>query len=354
MVKTIFVIGEKGKTVLIYGLLKKYSAEGMRVGYFKPISKARYRLPSMVYVDPDVIAIKQALDLEDKLEDMNPITITRSTLDLKNSVELLKKRIEDAYNRIASGRDVVLVESYPELEVMTSAGMPLPHLAKMFNAKTVFVLNAKDRDVVDEMVDKVILYNCYFEHYGAKIDGVIINNVPIYYSERVEDIIVPEIERLGLRVYGVIRERVRLTAPTVSDVAEALNAEVLENRDKLSNIVEDIVVGAMAPIAALRWFRRAVNAAIVTGGDRADLIMTALETRPSVVVLTGGLFPDIGVLVKAREVGTPILLVPYDTYTTIEKLREVQSIVTPNSLKVKEAEILETIEKEVKWKELIE
>jgi BioD-like phosphotransacetylase family protein len=224
----------------------------------------------------------------------------------------------------------------------------------MFNAKTVFVLNAKDRDVVDEMVDKVILYNCYFEHYGAKIDGVIINNVPIYYSERVEDIIVPEIEKLGLRVYGVIRERVRLTAPTVSDVAEALNAEVLENRDKLSNIVEDIVVGAMAPVAALRWFRRAVNAAIVTGGDRADLIMTALETRPSVVVLTGGLFPDIGVLVKAREVGTPILLVPYDTYTTVEKLREVQSIVTPNSLKVKEAEILETIEKEVKWKELIE
>jgi BioD-like phosphotransacetylase family protein len=129
MVKTIFVIGEKGKTVLIYGLLKKYSAEGMRVGYFKPISKARYRLPSMVYVDPDVIAIKQALNLEDKLEDMNPITITRSTLDLKSSVELLKKRIEDAYNRIASGRDVVLVESYPELEVMTSAGMPLPHLA---------------------------------------------------------------------------------------------------------------------------------------------------------------------------------------------------------------------------------
>jgi hypothetical protein len=354
MVKTIFIVGEKGKTVLIYGLLKKFLNEGMKVGYFKPISKARYRLPSMVYVDPDVLAIKQALNLEDKLEDMNPITITRNILEFKNSVDLLKKQVEEAYNRIASGRDIVLVESYPNLEVMTSIGLPAPQLAKMFNAKTVFILNAKDRDVIDEMIDRIILHNCYFEHYGAKIDGVIVNNVPIYYSERVEDIIVPEIEKLGLKVYGVIRERVRLLAPTVNDVVEALNAEVLENKDKLNNIVEDIVVGAMAPAAALRWFRRAVNAAIVTGGDRTDLIMTALETRPSVVILTGGLYPDIGVLIKAREVGTPILLVPYDTYTTVEKLKEVQSIVTPSSLKVKETDILETIEKEIKWRELVQ
>ncbi len=355
LVKTIFLIGERGKTVLIYGLLRKFSSEGLRVGYFKPISKARYRLPSMTsYVDPDVITLKQALNLEDNLEDMNPITITRSILNFKNNVESLKKRIEEAYSRIASGKDVILAESYPNLEIMTSIGFSLPQLTKMLNAKTVFVLSIKERDVVDEVVDKLVLYNCYFEYHGAKIDGVIVNNVPIYYSERVEDVIVPEIGRLGFKVYGVIKERSRLTAPTVSDIVEALNAEILENRDKLNNIVEDILVGAMAPTAALRWLRRAVNAAIITGGDRADLIITALETKPSVIILTGGLYPDIGVLVKARETGTPILLVPYDTYTTVEKLREVQFIVTPSSLKAKESEILEVIEREVMWKELLQ
>jgi BioD-like phosphotransacetylase family protein len=354
MVKTIFVVGGKGKTILIYGLLRKFMSEGLKVGYFKPISKARYKLPSMMYyVDPDVITMKHALNLEDKLEDINPITITKNILDLKDNVELLKKRVEEAYNRVADGRDIILVESYPSLEVMTSIGIPIPQLVKMFNAKILFVLCAKDKDVIDEIVDTIILYNCYFEHYGVKIDGVVINNVPIYYSERVEDVIVPEIEKLGFKVYGVIREKVRLTAPTVSDIVEALSAEVLENKDRLNNIVEDILIGAMTPTAALRWFRRAVNAAIVTGGDRADLIITALETRPSVVILTGNLYPDIGVLIKARETGTPILLVPYDTYTTVEKLKEVQSIVTASSLKIKEVEILETIEKEVRWRELI-
>jgi BioD-like phosphotransacetylase family protein len=355
MVRTIFVIGGKGKTVLIYGLLKRFLAEGLKVGYFKPISKARYRFPSMMhYVDPDVITMKQALNLEDSLEDINPIIITRNILDFKNNVELLRKKIEEAYNKIVYGKDVVLVESYPSLEVMTSIGLPIPQLAKMFNAKTLFVLSAKDKDVIDEIVDTVILYNCYFGHYGVKIDGVVVNNVPIYYSERVEDVIVPELERLGFKVYGVIREKVRLAAPTVGDIVEALNADVLENKDKLNNIIEDVLVGAMTPTAALRWFRRAVNAAIITGGDRTDLIITALETRPSVVILTGNLYPDIGVLIKARETGTPLLLVPYDTYTTVEKLKEVQSIVTTSSLKAKESEILETIEKEVKWRELIQ
>jgi len=355
MVKTVFVIGGKGKTVLIYGLLKKFMSEGLKVGYFKPISKARYRIPSMMrYIDPDVITIKQTLNLEDDLEYMNPITITRNILDFKDSVELLRKKIEEAYNKIINSKDVILVESYPNLEVMTSIGLPIPQLVKMFNAKTLFMLNAKDKDVIDEIIDTVLLYDCYFEHYGVKIDGVVINNVPIYYSERVEDVIVPEIEKLGFKVYGVVREKVKLTAPTVSDIVEALNAEVLENKDKLNNIVEDVLVGAMTPTAALRWFRRAVNAAIVTGGDRTDLIITALETRPSVVVLTGNLYPDIGVLIKARETGTPLLLVPYDTYTTVEKLKEVQFIVTPSSLKAKEAEILETVEREVRWGELIQ
>jgi BioD-like phosphotransacetylase family protein len=109
----------------------------------------------------------------------------------------------------------------------------------------------------------------------------------------------------------------------------------------------------MSPEAALRWFRRAVNAAIVTGGDRTDLIMQALETKPSAIILTGNLYPSMGVLIKAKETGTPILLVPYDTFTTIEKLKEMQGIVTADSLKTRDKDLITIIEKEIKWKELL-
>ena len=354
MAKTIYVLGERGKTALIYGLLKKLSQEGYRVGYFKPISKARYRLPSLKYVDPDVVAIKDALGLAEPLEVLSPVTITRGFIELRAEIDNVRKLIIDSFTRVSEGKDFVVVEGYPEPEILSSIGLPPTELAKAFNAKSILVVDVKSRDVVDEVLDRVYLHKCFFEYHNASLSGVILNNIPIYFAERVSDIIAPAIKSMGLEVYGAVTERPRLLAPTVRDIVEALNAEVLENKDKLSNIVEDVLVGAMTPSAALRWFRRAVNAAIVTGGDRTDLILAALESKPSVVILTGNLYPDVGVLIKAKEVGIPLLLVPYDTYTTVERLREVQSIVTADSLKLKEREILDVIEKEIDWRKIVE
>lgn len=354
MAKSVFIIGERGKTVFIYGLLKRFSQEGMKIGYFKPIARARYRLPSMKYVDPDVIAIKDALNIDQPVDIINPIAITRSIIELKRDVDNIKKLIVDSYNKISEEKDIVIIEGYPTTEVMSSIGLGAPDIAKLLNAKTIYITTLKDRDIVDEVVDRIYLYKRFFEYHGISLDGVIFNNVPVYYIERVNDVLVPAIEEMNLKVYGVITEKPRLLAPTVRDIVEALNAEVLENKDKLDNIVEDIVVGAMAPTAALKWFRRAVNAAIITGGDRTDLIIAALETKPSVIILTGNLYPDVGVLIKAKETNVPLLLVPYDTYTTVEKLNEVRSIVTADSLKAKERDLITTIDKEVQWKKLLE
>ncbi|MDK6028768.1 phosphotransacetylase family protein [Ignisphaera sp. 4213-co] len=354
MVKSIFLFGEKGKTIIAYGILKKLILDGYKGCYFKPIAKARYRLPSLKYVDPDVIAVKDALGLQEPIEYLNPVTITRNIIELRRDLDNVKKMIMESYSKICEGRDVIVIEGYPNPEALSSIGLSSAELAKMLNAKAVFLVNVKERDVVDELADRIQLYKCFFEHQGYSLSGVILNNVPMYYIERVNDVIVPVLEEKGLNIYGIIPEKPSLTAPTVRDIVEALNAEVIENRDRLTNIVEDIVVGAMAPSAALRWFRRAVNAAIVTGGDRTDLIMAALETKPSVIILTGNLYPDISVLTKAREVGVPILLVPYDTYTTVEKLREVQSITTSDSLKAKESELIRTISENLNMKKLLE
>jgi len=354
LVKTVLVIGERGKTLLIFGLLKKLSMNGLKVGYFKPIAKARYRLPSTKYIDPDAAAIKEALSLREPLEDLSPILVSRSYLELKEGVENVKKKIRESFERVSSDKDVVIVEGYSPPEAFTSLGLGATQIAEMLDAKTVYIADAKGREIVDEIVDRVNLYKCYFGYTEKRLDGVIINNVPVFYAKRIESLIAPEIEKNGVRIYGIVTERPRLIAPTVKDIVEALNAEVLEGKEYLNNMVEDILIGAMSPEAALRWLRRAINAAIITGGDRTDLIMQALGTKPSVVILTGNLYPTTGVLVKAREIGIPLLLVPYDTYTTVEKLREVQAIVTADSLKAKEKEILEVVDTEIKWRELLD
>lgn len=354
MTKRILILGDKGKTLLIYGLLKRLSNEGFKVGYFKPLGKPKEKISSTKYLDTDARLIREALGLPEPPERINPIVVSRNILDMKGSVEVLKKAIIDNFNSICEGKDVVLIEGYHLPEAMSSIGLATPEIARILNAKPVLLVTARGEETIDEVADRVLLYKLFFEHWGSRLEGVILNGVPIYYYERVEDFVVPHLKELGLKVYGIIKERPKLLAPSVRDVVVALNAEVLENADKLDNVIEDIVIGAMTPMAALRWFRRAVNAAVITGGDRTDLIIAALETRPSTVILTGNLYPDIGVLIKAREVGVPLLLVPYDTYTTAVKLRELQMITTLDSLKSKEGEIVNMVDKEVEWRRLLE
>jgi len=97
----------------------------------------------------------------------------------------------------------------------------------------------------------------------------------------------------------------------------------------LNRLVEDVVIGSMTIDGALSYLRRAPNKAVITGGDRSDLAITALETSTSVLILTGGLYPDVSVLSRAIEKKVPVILVHYDTYTTIERLHEVTRRIRP-------------------------
>ena len=53
--------------------------------------------------------------------------------------------------------------------------------------------------------------------------------------------------------------------------------------------------------------RKARNKAVITGGDRADIQLAALETSTKCIVLTGDLYPNAIILARAQECGVPIV-----------------------------------------------
>jgi len=112
-----------------------------------------------------------------------------------------------------------------------------------------------------------------------------------------------------------------------------LGGEILTGNIALDRPVEDIIIGAMTIESALGYLRRSPNKAFITGGDRADLALAALETSMSALILTGGLYPDVKILSRATEKGVPVILVHYDTYTTIEKLAQVTRHILPGDNK---------------------
>jgi uncharacterized protein len=87
--------------------------------------------------------------------------------------------------------------------------------------------------------------------------------------------------------------------------------------------VENMVVGAMTAEAALSRFRKQSNKAVITGGDRTDIQLAALETSTACLVLTGNLRPSPLVIKQAEEFGVPVLLVRQNTMETIEKIERV-------------------------------
>jgi BioD-like phosphotransacetylase family protein len=107
---------------------------------------------------------------------------------------------------------------------------------------------------------------------------------------------------------------------TVRQLNEILNGSVLCCEDKLDEFVENFLIGAMDVDSALNYFRRTPNKAVITGAHRSDIQLAALETSTKCIILTGGFQTNEVVLGKARARGIPILSVPSDTFSAIDKI----------------------------------
>jgi uncharacterized protein len=57
---------------------------------------------------------------------------------------------------------------------------------------------------------------------------------------------------------------------------------------------------------------------VVTGGDRTDIQLAALESSTQCLILTGHLPPSPLVIGRAEEMEIPVLSVDLDTLTTVE------------------------------------
>ncbi|MFB0543669.1 MAG: phosphotransacetylase family protein [Candidatus Bathyarchaeia archaeon] len=340
-----------GKTAICLGLFQKFQEIGLRVGYFKPIGFGLRTVEGRL-IDPDAVLVKEVMSLEEPLEVITPIVLGRWYLELLSSEpQRLIEKIVGAYKDLSKGKDLVIIEGPPKPEILTCLRCDIPRLSGELGAKVVLVVKGSG----DEIVEETILYKKFIEGSGGDLMGVIVNFVPRQVIERVKGILLPALERCGVESLGVVPDRKELSLPSVEDVVRELDAEVLAGREDLDRLVEGYLVGAMTPESALNWLRRGAGSALVTGGDRTDLILTALEADMSVVVLTGNLYPAVSVLTRAEEKGIPIMLVPQDTYTTVRLLEGVSGRITSSPSSLKKIRLTRDIVGEyVDWKRIVD
>ncbi|MHA1448368.1 MAG: phosphotransacetylase family protein [Candidatus Hodarchaeales archaeon] len=349
MVKAIFVCGTS-KTSFIIGLGLKLKQEGYNVGYFKPFGEVtEIGDKALQHLDSDVIAIKELFALEDALHDISPVTY--SDLHLKKLIKRGKneilKEIDGAFAKIKENRDIVLVEGHNSAATGFFLDLQAPVLAKRFNADVILVAKHSDTFLEDLLVSTV-----FFKKEVQKISTVL-NGVPKKYIEESKNALGFLLEKEGLNSLGIIPYEEELTIPTVNEIHEILESKIVAGEKHLDKQVRHIMVGAMSSDAAIKHFRKYVDKAVITGGDRGDVCLAAMETSVSCLILTGNLMPSPRVISDARNKGVPILMVGSDTFTTAKKLDTHVWRVKPGD-KQKLNYITGIFNKHVNWKAIIQ
>ncbi|MFL7790822.1 MAG: phosphotransacetylase family protein [Anaerolineae bacterium] len=309
-----------GKTALCLGLGLRFQTEGYKVGYLKPLSTHPWQVTCGT-TDEDADFVRKVLHLVENPCDMVSVVLNQDLLMQEltgpSSQDLLGK-VKGDFERVAVGKDVMLLEGGASLREGFSVGLGTPVVAEALDAPALAVTPYLDRmSFMDDcMVGGLRL--------GDRLVGVVANKVPNEEMDFVNNIAGPYLEKQGIPLLGALPHREQLQAISVGELSDVLQGEFLCLPDKKDVLIERMIVGAMSVEQALPRIRRIAGAkAVITGGDRADMQLVALETATKCLVLTGHLRPVPEVLRRAEEIGVPVVLVRGSTMETVEAIEEV-------------------------------
>jgi BioD-like phosphotransacetylase family protein len=305
-----------GKTALCLALGKLYQEQGLKVGYLKPFSLRPWRIGDKI-ADEDAGFVIDILGINAKPWELAPVVVTtemlRDYLTSKEQVDYMPLVLEAA-EKLEQRKDLLLLEGGGSLREGYLMNLPTPEVAKKLGCAIVVVVKyCEDACLLDDVLAAKF-------RLPDSLSGVVINRVPQNALGFVNDLVVPYLEKHGVPIFGVLPEDRELAALSVGEIVEVLNAEILTSCYDKEALVEALMVGAMTEDSALRRFRKQGNKAVITGGDRTDIQLAAMETSTTCLILTGNLHPSNLIIKQAEEMCVPILLVPGNTMETIESL----------------------------------
>ncbi|MHB1136059.1 MAG: phosphotransacetylase family protein [Coriobacteriia bacterium] len=303
-----------GKSGIAVALAQVLADRGLDVGYFKPYGT----MPVVVdgrTTDEDALYVNRTLARPSAIEDVCPVVRTQGLIErvIGGSAPNVTPAVLESWGRCSSGRDVMIIEGPTEPGQGACIGLSLADVASLFDAPVLVIDRPRPTDLPEDAV--------WVSHIvGDRLAGVLMNGVHEARLPVARDRLMPFLESRGIPALGVIPFDPALGSVTVREIVDALDAVVLTAPDRLDDTVEAFMVGAMGQEKALRFFRRKANKAVITGGDRADVQLAALETSTRCIVLTGNLPPDPFVATRAEELGVPMLMVDTDTLTAVERM----------------------------------
>lgn len=303
-----------GKTGVTAALLLEAAERGVVAGYFKPFGTMPVVMGDYE-TDSDAAYLSSLAALKAPAELVCPVVRTRALVEqvLAGEAPPVVDRVLDAYRTIGHDVQIVFVEGPSDMIQGTVFGLDLQRLATMLCGRVLLLHRPGTAELPEELVHASDIL-------GDALLGVLINDVSSARLEVTRTRVAAYLERVGISVFGVLEHDASLSAVSVAELVAELDGVVLAGETGLDEPVESFMVGAMGQEKALRYFRRRARKAVVTGGDRSDVQLAALETDTRCVICTGGMAPSSIVLSRADELGIPMVLVEMDTLSAVEHM----------------------------------
>lgn len=301
-----------GKSALCVALGRRFRADGHNIGYMRPVTTTIARIKEQM-VDEEAELMRQNLKLTEPADTIWPVCLDPHTVEaiLRGEQGDYRKLVTDAFAKISAGKDIMLLEGGSTLTEGSMIGLSCQDISKLLQCKSLVVAKYDSELTIDNLLTAK-------QWLGGSLIGVVLDAVERSRLDFVQGVVVPFLNRHACPVFAVLPMERIFTSVTVAQLNEALQGEVICRPDLTNELVENLMIGAMSVDASLAYFRRKLNKAVITGGDRPDIQLTALETSTKCLILTGNFYPNPLIINRAEEAGVPILLVKHDTMTAVQ------------------------------------
>jgi len=337
-----------GKSIAVLGLMRMLLGKMAKVGYFRPIIDP----PKERQTDNHIQTIISHFGLDLAPEEAYAFT-RREFINRRNhtTAGILIDEIIEKYKRLEEQHDFMLVEGSDFSGEGALIDLDLNSLiAQNLGIPSIIVSTAVGKSVESFVSSMHLAYDSFCEK-EVEVLAVIANKVSksdlAAVKEGLDKVLPSDVFTAAIPLIP------SLNNPSIKEIAAAINARVLFGKDHMNKQCATFTVGAMQLRNYLTHLRE--NTLVITPGDRADVILGALQANrsrnyPNIsgIVLTGGISPEAPILelIDGLTEVVPILQVKEGTFETANKIGSIRShIYAENTAKI--TQVLKTFESHV-------
>ncbi len=327
-----------GKSIVVLGLMRMLLGKTPKVGYFRPI------------ID----------DLEEgEIDNHINTVISHFELDInvKKTYAFTRSQVLKKYNKGKSG-DIIdgIIEKYKKLEEkfdfilvegtdFSDEGSIIEFdinvlIAKNLGIPAIIVSSAYEKSNAELIGNLKLAYDS-FHAKDVDVIAIVANKVTHEKEATLTTTLPKEFTNDEIEIV-VIPQINSLINPTIKEIVKELDGKVLFGKEYLNNQAGSYGVGAMQLRNYLTHLKE--NSLVITPGDRADIILGALQANNSAnypkisgIILTGGIIPEEPILKLIEGVTpvVPIISVPNGTFSITNKIGSIKSkIYAENTQKI--------------------